>query len=307
MNTRWIRKSRISNTSHQRPAPHSGTPERQGPSWCSPWLVPSHTSTSEPEKIQLNSEKWCSIPLSVPPTSPNSWPICSLPEAMPHLGKYTWASSANRSRMLRPSEVWPPRSNALRYSIATLLRCSSVMVWVATAMGSLPLRRGRHAADHVVLHPLPERLAVPADPVPRRVRGVVAHRIAVRVAGRRPARDLGDGGDHPRGQHDRAGPLVELVDDLLHGHDGPLRGQDRLLLHAGDAPQLDGPGAVGPLRVDDGHVGAQRRHRGELLAREGAGDDGDVGRAAHQVGPGIAPQHRERQPRGPRHIAVGHP
>src|SRR4029453_11835784 len=181
MNTRWIRKSRISNTSHHRPAAQSGTPDRHGPSRCSPWLGPSHTTMSQPENTQLNSEKWCTIDLSVPPTSPNSLPICSLPEAMPHLGKYTWASSAKRSRMLLPSEVWPPRSNAFRYSIATLLRCSSVMVWVATAMGSLPLRRGRHAADHVVLHPLPERLAVPADPVPRRVGGVVAHRIPMRV------------------------------------------------------------------------------------------------------------------------------
>ena len=31
MKQRWIRKSRISNTSHHRPAPHSGTPERQPP------------------------------------------------------------------------------------------------------------------------------------------------------------------------------------------------------------------------------------------------------------------------------------
>jgi hypothetical protein len=56
MNTRWIRKSRTSNTSHQRPAPDSGTPARQGPSWCSPWLVPSHTNVSLPEKIQLKCE-----------------------------------------------------------------------------------------------------------------------------------------------------------------------------------------------------------------------------------------------------------
>ena len=34
--TRWMRKSRISNTSHQRPAPQSGTSARHGPSWCSP-------------------------------------------------------------------------------------------------------------------------------------------------------------------------------------------------------------------------------------------------------------------------------
>src|SRR6266545_5636817 len=46
MKTRWIFQSRISNTSHHRPAPHSGTPARHAPSWCSPWLVPSHTTIS---------------------------------------------------------------------------------------------------------------------------------------------------------------------------------------------------------------------------------------------------------------------
>jgi hypothetical protein len=53
MKQRWIFQSRISNTSHQRPAPQSGTPARHGPSRCSPWLVPSQTTRSLPEKIQL--------------------------------------------------------------------------------------------------------------------------------------------------------------------------------------------------------------------------------------------------------------
>src|SRR5215217_6189363 len=35
--------------------------------------------------------------------------------------------------MLSPVEVTPPLSKALRYSSATDLRCSSVIVWVATA------------------------------------------------------------------------------------------------------------------------------------------------------------------------------
>src|SRR3954453_8909589 len=50
----------------------------------------------------------------------------------------TWASSAKRSRMLPPVLVTPALSKALRYSSATDLRCSSVMVRVATAiMGSV--------------------------------------------------------------------------------------------------------------------------------------------------------------------------
>src|SRR4051812_38115253 len=59
--------------------------------------------------------------------------------ARPHLGNMTCASSAKRSRMLPPVDVVPPLSNALRYSTATDLRCSSVIVCVATAMVGAPL------------------------------------------------------------------------------------------------------------------------------------------------------------------------
>src|SRR6266545_7112282 len=80
----------------------------------------------------------------VAPTSPNSLPISFLPLARPHLGKYTWASSANRSRMLPPVDVSPPLSNALRYSMATDLRCSSVIVSLVTVMADLLQGRGYH-------------------------------------------------------------------------------------------------------------------------------------------------------------------
>src|SRR3954451_16310987 len=128
MNTRWILQSRISKTSHQRPAPDSGSPARQGPSWCSPWLVPSATIVSLPEEIQFEGEEWWVMPFNVAPTSPNNLPMSSLPLAKPHFGKYTCASLANSDRMLSPVDVMPPLSNALRYSIATDLRCSSVIV-----------------------------------------------------------------------------------------------------------------------------------------------------------------------------------
>src|SRR3954447_25197245 len=78
---------------------------------------------------------------SVPPMSANSWPISFLPVARPHLGNMTWASSAKRSRMLPPVDVVPALSKALRYSRATDLRCSSVIVWVVTATGT-PCRTG---------------------------------------------------------------------------------------------------------------------------------------------------------------------
>src|SRR5215472_9603768 len=73
---------------------------------------------------------------NVPPTSPNILPISSLPLARPHFGKYTCASSANSDRMLSPEDVTPPLSNAFRYSSATDLRCSSVIVCLVRAMAS---------------------------------------------------------------------------------------------------------------------------------------------------------------------------
>src|SRR4051812_45254559 len=74
--------------------------------------------------------------------SVNSWPMSCLPVARPHLGNMTWASSANRSRMLPPVEVVPALSKALRYSRATDLRCSSVIVWVLMATGNSLSWRG---------------------------------------------------------------------------------------------------------------------------------------------------------------------
>src|SRR5436309_1656006 len=71
------------------------------------------------------------------PKSEKSWPICCLPVARPHLGKNTCASSANKSRMLPPLDVLPPLSNAFRYSSATDLRCSSVIVSFEIATASL--------------------------------------------------------------------------------------------------------------------------------------------------------------------------
>src|SRR5215211_6241507 len=133
----------------------------------------------------------------VAPTSPNSLPISALPFASPHFGKYTWLSSANRSRMLPPVDVTPPLSNALRYSSATDFRCSSVIVWVVTAIGHL-LSRVDH---HVLVHPLRERLAVTRDGVPLLVEVVVPRRVADGEAGVGAVGHVAHGLDHPRGQH----------------------------------------------------------------------------------------------------------
>src|ERR1043166_5527861 len=80
-----------------------------------------------------------------------------------------------------------------------------------------------------------------------------------------------------RGPRSPAGAGGERADDLLHGDDRAPRGEHRLLLDAGDPPELDVARPVGPLGVDHRDVGPQRGHRGQLLAGEGAGDVPDRG------------------------------
>src|SRR2546423_3230751 len=71
----------------------------------------------------------------------------------------------------------------------------------------------------VALHPCEEALAVAADRVPAHVELVVAVVVAVRVGGVRPAGGECDGVHGPAGDHDAAGPVLELRDDLLDGRD----------------------------------------------------------------------------------------
>src|SRR5580765_7712465 len=124
--------------------------------------------------------------LMPPPKSEKSWPIFVLPVASPHFGKKTCASSANRSRMLPPLEVTPALSNALRYSSATDLRCSSVIVSFETATTrpslSTALDIGRHGAqlrvesEPLAVAPAAERADERARFVERQRRHVAAER-----------------------------------------------------------------------------------------------------------------------------------
>ena len=79
-------------------------------------------------------------------------------------------------------------------------------------------------------------------------------------------------------------PAFEAVDDFLDGDDGAPRGEHRFLLNADDALDEDVALAVGLLRVNDGDVRPERRHRGERLAGERTGHRPvarvDVGEAA---------------------------
>src|SRR5437868_13267409 len=109
------------------------------------------------------------------PKSVKSCRICVFPVASPHFGKNTCASSAKKSMMLPPFDVTPLLSNALRYSSATDLRCSSVIVIFATAidfslspqLSALELFRNffpvAHEAKHVFLRRNRRERLEPAD------------------------------------------------------------------------------------------------------------------------------------------------
>ena len=85
-----------------------------------------------------------------------------------------------------------------------------------------------------------------------------------------------------------------------------LRGQHRFLLDADDAFDEDVAGAVGLLRVDDRDVRAMRRHRGQLLAGERAGDELDVRVDLRKIGAAVAAEDRARHAGGAGGVRVRH-
>src|SRR5512144_3373363 len=103
--------------------------------------------------------------------------------------------------MLSPLDVTPPLSKAFRYSMATDLRCSSVIVCVVSAMGpappidAFPCRDPSSArtvtGGGLLLHQLDQRPEAPLG-VDERDRRPAASRARGPVDGR------GTGGDHRR-------------------------------------------------------------------------------------------------------------
>ena len=139
--------------------------------------------------------------------------------------------------------------------------------------GVAPVRGLGHAGAAAcsvtcVAHPGEEALAVAADLVPGNVERIVPVVVALRVRRVRAAGRHATARDHPRRQDDGAGTRFELRDDLLDRDQRPVGGEHGLLLHAADPPQLHVARRVGLLRVDHGHVRAERRHAASLLAGE---------------------------------------
>ena len=161
------------------------------------------------------------------------------------------------------------------------------------------------ALEHGLFEPLGEPVAVAADGVPLLVVGVVPVVVVLRVRGCAP-RHLSHGGHRPRRQDHVAGTPLEGVDDLLDGDEGASGSEQRLLLRAHDAPQLNGPGTIGSLRVDDGDIRVHGGYGGQHLAGEGTRHRPDRRVDVGQVGADIPAQHRERQAGRSSDVPIGH-
>ena len=146
---------------------------------------------------------------------------------------------------------------------------------------STPTRSRNAPWSRTPKHPLVE---VPAKRLGTGGGGVVVadERQVVRVSavtGARvgPVRGLDHAGDGIPGQDGPLGPRADrlVADELLDGDDGGLAGPPdervRVVVGPVGVVQLDVPVPVGAVGVDDGHVGADRRHGRARATREGIG------------------------------------
>ena len=109
---------------------------------------------------------------------------------------------------------------------------------------------------------------------------------------------MGDGVHRPVWQDQRVRVRIQTVDDFLNRHHRRPRRQNRLFLHANNALDQDIALAVSLQRMDKTDIRIDRRHSGQNLAGEGAGDLPDLGIDPRQVCPDIAAQHGKGQFRG---------
>ena len=116
------------------------------------------------------------------------------------------------------------------------------------------------------------------------------------VAGRRvrPERDVGHGRDQVPGDGDAGRGDLLGGHQLVHGRDDhPRRRREPLVQHV-RLLQVQVAVAVPGRRVQQGHVGAQRRHRDQRLPGERAGDLGVLGVQRHDVRPADPADRQER-------------
>src|SRR5215469_18045623 len=136
--------------------------------------------------------------------------------------------------------------------------------------------------------------------IPRDVEVVVAIIVALRVRRMRAPRFADDGVDDEAwderpvriGAHDR------WFDDLLDYHDDALCGERRFFLDAVEPPDLRVAFGIGALRVDDRHVGIERRYGRKLFICIRAADGPDERISGRQVTAAVIRQRPERELRG---------
>ena len=144
--------------------------------------------------------------------------------------------------------------------------------------------RVRLRAEHVLLHPREERVAVARDRVPRLAEGVVAVVVAVRVARdarrwapRTPRRAPSAAGSTRSSAPARSSTISSTVTIAACAASTASFWMPTMPLIS----TLPLRSAL--LRVDHRDVGIDRRRGGELLAGEGAGDGADVRVVLRQV------------------------
>ena len=155
-------------------------------------------------------------------------------------------------------------------------------------------------------HPRLENVAIATDRFPVRVEAIRPFGVILGIAGERTRGHDGDGVDGPTRQHDAVYVGAERVNHLFDEHDRSTRSQDRLLLHAGYAPEQHVAVTVRLLGADDPDVEVECGHRGELLTCEGARDPGDVLGHRREVRTGVAPQDPKGQTARARRVARRH-
>src|ERR1035438_1132357 len=161
--------------------------------------------------------------------------------------------------------------------------------------------------QHVRPHPRLKRFPLPRNRVPRDVEGVVPRIVSVRVRRMRAPRREAHRGNRPGRKDYRVRALAaEAVHNFFHRHDGPPRGQCGFLLHADNPLEQHIAPAVGLLRMHDGHVRPQRRHRSQFFAGERTAHETDVAVHPRQVRPAVSAKEGARQARRPGFIGMRH-
>src|SRR6266704_1317544 len=163
------------------------------------------------------------------------------------------------------------------------------------------------SSKNVLPHPAEKRLALPRDPIPRGVEGVIAPVIAVGIGWVRASRRLDDSIDRPMRQHRGVRTRnAQVVDDLLYGHYHVGRRERGLFLHPDNPFDEHIPRAVRSLRVNDREIRSDGGNGGKPFTAEGTFDKPDTRVDPHQVRTLIPPEDCAGQTCCTGRVGIGH-